>query len=502
MGENIPDREIFFLSGGGELGSLIRAYCWTNTPLGPPAHWPRSLKLAMQIMLTSRQPMWIGWGPDLIYFYNDAYKSIIGGKHPWALGRPTEEVWHEIWHEIAPLLETATGGEVGTYVESQLLIMERHGYREETYYTFSYSPIPDDAGNVGGIICANSDDTQRVIGERQLALLRELAAGTSNARTWRDACEMSVEALAADDRDLPFAMLYMSEPGGNTLELAGATGIEPGHPAMPHTIALDRSHPWPFAEVLRRQSMETVSEEQTHSAMNLPRGPWPEPPGRVVLLPILPTGESGRAGVLAVGLNPFRPLDTNYRSFLGLVAGQISAAIANAQSYEEERRRAEALAEIDRAKTTFFSNVSHEFRTPLTLMLGPIEDILRDDIQASLAPEHRRGLETAHRNSLRLLRLVNSLLDFSRIEAGRVQASFEPTDIAPLTAELASNFESATQRAGLALTIDCPELDQPVHVDREMWEKIVLFSRTPSSSHSRAKSPSAYVPRPTVAMPN
>src|SRR5689334_21908046 len=195
-----------FLAGGGELGALIRAMDWTRTPLGPSRDWPRSLKTAVRIMLTSRQPIWIGWGRDLTYLYNDPYKSIIGGKHPWALGRPTSEVWHEIWRDIAPMLETALGGDQGTYVEAQLLIMERHGYPEETYYTFSYSPIPGDDGRPGGLICANTDDTQRVIGERQLALLRELAAKTSNARRWQDACTFAIEAFDSNPHDVPFAL--------------------------------------------------------------------------------------------------------------------------------------------------------------------------------------------------------------------------------------------------------------------------------------------------------
>src|SRR4051794_27816512 len=157
-----------FLAGGGEMGSLMRALDWAATPLGSPERWPQSLKTAVRIMLTSRQPIWIGWGPELIYLYNDPYKSIIGGKHPWALGKPTSTVWQEIWVDIGPMLATAMGGIEGTYVEEQLLVMERNGYPEETYYTFSYSPIPDDDGSAGGIICANTDDTQRVIGERQL----------------------------------------------------------------------------------------------------------------------------------------------------------------------------------------------------------------------------------------------------------------------------------------------------------------------------------------------
>ena len=147
--------------------------------------------------------------------------------------------------------------------------------------------------------------------------------------------------------------------------------------------------------------------------------------------------------------------------------------MANARAYEEERKRAVALAEIDRAKTAFFSNVSHEFRTPLTLMLGPLEDELAERDQP-LPPARRERLETAHRNSLRLLKLVNTLLDFSRIEAGRVQASYEPLDLAALTGELVSVFRSAVEKAGLSLTVDCPALPEPIYVDREMWEKIVL----------------------------
>ena len=156
------------------------------------------------------------------------------------------------------------------------------------------------------------------------------------------------------------------------------------------------------------------------------------------------------------------------------MAGQIAAGIANAQAYEEERKRAEALAEIDRAKTAFFSNVSHEFRTPLTLMLAPLEDALNDASAAALPAVQRERLDVAHRNSLRLLRLVNTLLDFSRIEAGRAQAHYQPTDLATLTTDLASGFRSAVDRAGLFLKIECEPLERPVQVDRDMWEKVVL----------------------------
>ncbi|HJU16384.1 MAG TPA: ATP-binding protein [Stellaceae bacterium] len=470
----IPDRRAAdCLAGGGELGALMRAFDWASTPLGQPEDWPQSLKTAVRIMLTSRQPMWIGWGKDLTYLYNDAYKSIIGGKHPWALGRPTRVVWREIWNDIGPMLATAMTGVEGTYVEAQLLIMERNGYPEETYYTFSYSPIPDDSGNPGGIICANTDDTQRVIGERQLALLRELAARTADARTWQEACARSAEALLTNPRDLPFALLYMAEPESRTLSLAGSCAIAPGHPAAPETVAADGASPWPWAEVLRQHELRVVSGLAAMFGADLPAGAWKRRPDRAAVLPIPTTGETGRAGILIVGLNPYRLFDESYRGFLGLMAGQISAALANAQAYQEERRRAEALAEIDRAKTVFFSNVSHELRTPLTLMLGPLEDVMAKP-DAEIPPDDRALVILAHRNGLRLLKLVNSLLDFSRIEAGRVQASYEPVDLAALTAELASNFRSACDKAGLALAVDCPPVGAPAYVDRDMWEKIVL----------------------------
>lgn len=468
-----PDGAPGFLSGGGELGALMRATDWSVSPLGEPDTWPQSLKTAIRIMLTSRQPIWIGWGQDLLFFYNDAYRSIIGGKHPEALGQPTKVVWREIWADIGPMLATAMSGSEGTYVEEQLLIMERNGYPEETYYTFSYSPIPDDDGTPGGIICANTEDTNRVIGERQLTLLREIAARTTDARTFAEACDRSLSALSTNRLDLPFALLYLTGPDGRRLDLAGTVGIDPGHPAAPASFDPEVSTAWPLEPDLRLSGPRLVHDLRERFT-DLPTGGWQEPPRKAALLPILPAGEAGRSGVLIVGLSPFRLYDADYRGFLELAAGQIAASIGYAEAYEDERRRAEALAEIDRAKTIFFSNVSHEFRTPLTLMLGPLEDLLaRAGTGPDAAPD-RALLEVAARNSRRLLKLVNALLDFSRIEAGRVQTSFEPVDLATFTADLASTFRSAMDRAGLTFAVTAEPLPAPVHIDRDMWEKVVL----------------------------
>lgn len=368
------------------------------------------------------------------------------------------------------MLHKALGGEVGTFVEARLLIMERNGYPEETYYTWSYTPIPGDDGSAGGIFCANSDDTGRVIAERQLTLLRELAANSANARGHDEACRLSLSALSSNDRDLPFALIYLADPEKERFSLAGTTGMEPGHAAAPAHLTFESGNSWPLREVMHSGEALAVETDRLRMEM-LPQGPWDRPPSQAVVLPISSGVEKGRVGALIVGLNPFRRFDEGYRTFLALVCTQISVAMVNAQAYEEERRRSEALAELDRAKTVFFSNISHEFRTPLTLMLGPVEETLSDP---GVPVSVRKKLEPAHRNSLRLLKLVNNLLDFSRIEAGRAEASYEPTDIAALTRDLASTFRAAIEGAGVAFRVDCASLDEPVYLDRGMWEKIVL----------------------------
>src|SRR5215468_10756551 len=459
-----PGGDRLFL-GHSELARLMAQLDWNATSIGSPQHWPHSLRTAVRIMLTSQQPIWIGWSKDLCYLYNDPYKSIIGGKHPWALGRPAAEVWREIWGDIAPLLNKAMTEEEGTYVEEHLLIMERNGYPEETHYTYSYSPIIDDDGTTGGIFCAKTDDTQRVIGERQLA------AGTAHARTWQQACENGAYALSTNPHDLPFALLYVLEPESATAIRAGTTGIDLDHPSAPETISINSSSPWPLGEVLHDGNARLLTDLSRRFSAPFPRSVWKSPPHQAIVLPIPATGETGRTGFLLAGLNPFRLADDNYKGFLGLVAGQLGAAIGNAEAYQYQQRRAEALAQIDRAKTAFFSNISHEFRTPLTLMLGPLEETL---VQPSLPPQHLQDLSLVHRNGLRLLKLVNTLLDFSRIEAGRMRANFEKVDLASLTADIASNFSSVTERVGLRLVVDCPPLPSHVYVDRDMWEKIVL----------------------------
>ncbi len=459
-----------FLAGGGEMGTLVRSLDWSATSLGSVPGWPQSLRSAVSILLPSKAQIVLFWGPEFITVYNDAYRPVFGGKHPWALGQPGRECWREVWDMLGPLLEGVVRTGEAFWARDLLFNVERHGYPEETYFDVSYDPVRDESGAVGGVFCIVSETTGRVLGERRLRALHELAARPAEARSVTEACRLFAETLEGHPLDVPFALLYLLDnEEGSAPRLAAAAGVPEGHPLR---AAADRPEGWPILEVVRdRQVLQIDDLRRRFPSPAL--GPWPEAPTSALLVPIFDRGQARAVGVVVLGVSARRALDDGYRAWLEMLAHQISFSIANAQASEDDRRRAESLAELDRAKTAFFSNVSHEFRTPLALMLGPLEDALAAP-PGELAPEHRLRLETAYRNSLRLLKLVNTLLDFSRIEAGRVHALYEPTDLGALTGELASSFRSACERAGLRLVVECASLPEPVYVDRDMWEKIVL----------------------------
>ncbi len=470
----VPDSQESCLAEGGELGSLVRAVDWSKTPLGPVAAWPTSLKTMVGVVLRNRFPMLLWWGPELIQIYNDGYRPILGEKHPTALGAPALQVWSEIWDVIGPMARSVLDGGQGTWNESLLLLINRRGSPEETYHTFSYSPVPAEQGHVGGVLVTVNETTEQVQDNRQLRMLGALASRAAEAKSAEQACRTARDILSENDADLPFSLLYLLDADARELQLVSTSGLDgyagPGRPdRVPFDARSGDTGGWPFAEAART-GREAIVEELPERFGPMPGGRWGIPSTRAVVLPLSRPGQPHPYGFLVSGVSPRRALDGRYLGLFRLTADQVVTAIANARAYEEERQRAEALAEIDRAKTAFFSNVSHEFRTPLTLMLGPVEDALTSPARALTGG----NLETVHRNALRLLKLVNSLLDFARIEAGRVQASYAPVDLAELTAGLASAFRSAIERAGLTFEVHCPPLPEPLHVDQDMWEKIVL----------------------------
>jgi PAS domain S-box-containing protein len=467
---NPNDRQVIesVFAGSGEIAMRLRELDWSATPLGPVEQWPQALRTIVRVVLGSGYPMAICWGPDYVLLYNEAYRPIAGARHPWALGRGAREVYPEAWDFIGPMYESVMArGQAANFLSDVLVPLSRNNYLEEVYFAFSASPLPDDSGRVGGVLNSALETTERVIEDRRRHLLRDLASRVAGARTEEEVWRVSAEILGENCISLPFAFLYEYRPSEHQAYLAGAS-LETGDALHPAVIDCRSENLWRLDPALARDAV-LVELGDLASGVSVPN--WPERPKEASVAPIR-LGEHGdAAGFLVAGIHPGQAFGDAYRQFVQRVVEQIAIGLASARAYEQERQRAEALAELDRAKTTFFSNVSHEFRTPLTLMLGPLEEVLAHE---RLEPEGHKQLVTVRRNGIRLLKLVNTLLDFSRIESGRVQASYQPADLAGFTTEIASAFDSAMKIVGLRFSVECQPIADPVYVDRDMWEKIVL----------------------------
>jgi len=462
-----------WLVGGGEMGKLIRAIDWGKTALGPAVAWPQSLRTTVGLCLASNFPILLTWGPNHTQIYNDGYWPICGAKHPQSMGLDFRECWESAWPAIGAAFERAVAGET-SYLVDQRMFLDRNGYLEETFFTISFSPIRAETGDIAGLFHPVTETTARMLQERRVRILSDLLAKVSNARTVQEVLELSASTLAAAALDLPFALIYtVGEPGGEAV-LSASSGLVAGDLGCPRAISLgEPAEPtWPIAGVVHsKQTREVHGLEAIFGPIS--SGPYPESPHTALVLPIILPGLDRPLAVLIAATSARLPLTEPYRAFIEFLASGITTGVAKARADEELRRRAEELAELDRAKNDFFCNVSHEFRTPLTLMLGPLEEELSESA-APLPRERLERLSTVHRNARRLLKLVDNLLDLSRLEVGRVEASYEPVDLATYTAELASAFQAAFEKASLTLSLDLPTLPERTFVDREMWEKIVL----------------------------
>ena len=454
-------------AGGGETGRLMAQLDWAATDLGPVRQWSQSLRAAVRIVLSSRYPMLLLWGPNLTQLYNDAYSALIGDKHPAALGLDVRITLAEGWDVLRPLLEEAMATGVASWVPALRLLLDRAGYREEAYFSVSHAAARDDDGTTVGVLTVCSEVTEQVVGERRLRLLRDLALpGGTGPVDVRRTCTQLCDVIGEHPLDVPFAAIYLRE--GRMLRRYATVGA--AEPALPAVIPLDGSDD--FWKLRTAAEGGTAQVEHLQERLWLPGGPWQDPVRTAVAQPLPSADLSQPTGVLLTGLSPSRAPDETYRSFLQLLAQQVAVAVRNAQAFEEERARAAALAELDRAKTEFFTNVSHEFRTPLSLMLGPLSDALADRAEP-LAEQQRVRVDTARRNADRLLTLVNELLTFSSIESRTARVVPRTLDLARFTAELAGVFRAAIERTGLRLVVECPPLPRPVAVDPDHWEKIV-----------------------------
>jgi len=458
--------------GDSEMATRMATFDWSGSLLGPVDSWPQSLRTAVGICLSSRYPMVIWWGRDLVLLYNDAWIPVLGDKHP-AVARVGRDVWPEMWHIIGRQLHSVLDTGRATFSDDQLLPTQRFGYSEEAYFTYSYSAIRQENGQVGGVFTAVTETTQQVLSERRLRTLRALGDSTArvvtqSAASWQAVCEAALTALAVDRADIPFAAVYSIDPVSQAAELICATGLtDPSAVAQPPTRLVKA------ALCGAAMTIIPVTEQWARAVAPAANPVGDQPPETAVVMPVQ-LGEAGAtAAVLLAAITPYRSMDDDFRGFLQLVAAQTSRAISDAVNYQAQRRRAEALAELDKAKTDFFANVSHEFRTPLTLITGPAQESLADTGEP-LGPTQRQRLEVIGRNAARLGRLVDDLLDFATIEAGKHTPERHLVDLAAATRELVASFEPAFCAAGLQLRSDIPPLPRPVSVDAGMWEKIVM----------------------------
>ncbi|MCC2980834.1 PAS domain-containing protein [Sphingomonas sp. IC4-52] len=323
------------------MARLMRAHDWSATSLGTPESWPNALKVALRLLLTSRFEMWLGWGPDINFFYNDAYRPTLGIKHPRSLGVPTQVLWAEIWDDIKDRLATVYQTGESTWDRALLLVLERNGYPEETYHTFSYSPLIGDTGKVEGVFCAVSEETDRVISERRLASLRELASGLAAAQEQQEVFEAIRAGLAHNSHDLPFSLVYLFREDAAP-SLVAAAGMAPDH-------ALAAPDHWNLARISRDKGV--IVEDAPEG--DLPRGAWNKPPRQVAIVPLAGQRSGRPRGAIVVGLNPYRQVSDEYLSFLELLAGQIASRLASAELMERRTRERDRVRELFRQAPSF-----------------------------------------------------------------------------------------------------------------------------------------------------
>jgi len=447
------------LAGGGAMGALMRALDWAATPIGPVERWPQSLRTAVSICLASRFPMIILWGRDLIQLYNDGYGPILGTKHPRAMGQPTRACWPEVWDFNAPIYDAVMArGEV-VYAEDQLFCIARGGYVEEAYFTLCYSPIRDESGGVGGILVTVLETTRRVLGERRLRTLRDLAAAAGTATTAWEACATAARALAGNAADIPFALLYLLDATGTEARLAGTAGLKPGTPTSPSVIALapetSAASPWPLARALRTGPAAVAPGLDARRALPGGQGDTPGPHTALVV-PVTPAGQDRPAGLLVAGVNPQRALDDDYRGFFDLVAQQIARSLADAQTVEEmaearatllrqaEEGRAQAEAAV-RLRDEVLSVTAHDLRSPLTILVGRAQLVQqrlagpRALDPAWISAQVQSVVDTARR----MLDTISDLSDVVQVRlGGALDLDREPVDLSALLRAVAVEAEA------------------------------------------------------------
>ncbi|MEB3217716.1 MAG: PAS domain-containing protein [Nostocales cyanobacterium 94392] len=339
--------------GDSEMAVLMRSFDWSQTSLGTVETWSQSLKTTLNILLTSRQPMFLWWGEELIQFYNDAYRLSLGPeKHPQALGVKGREFWTETWHIIGEQVDAVMKRGESIWNEDHLVPIIRNGYLQEVYWTYSYSPVLDDNGEIKGTLVICSETTERVIGERQLRTLRELATENIGVKSVEQACQTSARTLANNSDDVPFALLYLLDDTRSKARLAGIAGLDAGTPASQQEIEIDSENQicnyWKLSTVIDTNESQIIEGLQSKFGELFGSA---GSPNTAVVVPLIASGQVNVKGFLIAGISPIRPYDEHYQGFFDLVEGQVASAISNASAWETELRIAQARRLTEAAET-------------------------------------------------------------------------------------------------------------------------------------------------------
>jgi signal transduction histidine kinase/DNA-binding response OmpR family regulator len=458
---------------GSSMRSVYEQLDWSATALGPRDSWPALLRLLVDLCLDSEFPVQIIWGPELLVLYNEAYIPLLGAeKHPWALGQPAGEVVPHLWSASEQHLREVVQTGRPHHSGDQRLIINRHGYPEEAYFTFSLSAIRDTDGTIVGLFNAITETTQHLLYERRLQVLRRLGAVSITADdSLASTCRAAVEVIGKTRESVPFLAVFLQDhPGQGPRRVAGygfdetaAAACELVEPAPTNG---------PVLEVMENGGTTLVSGLRERHPGVFAAGPLgPLEPDQAFVLPVGLLGTRKPMGVLVIGVNPYWRPDEAYTAFTAMAARQLGVMITDAVSYQNERKRQQALAELDRARTEFFQNVSHELRSPLTMLLAPLQDIL-DEPGVVLPAAARDTVETSIRAADRLQRVVDALLDTSRAESGALIPDREEIDLTAVTAELVAGHRPAAE-GRLNLRVDVPTEPLRAYVDRTMWTTIV-----------------------------
>ena len=420
------DHALMFLSGGGKVGALMRAHDWSGSPLGDPSGWPQALRTVVALMLNSKFPMFVAWGEELGFLYNDPYVDILGEKHPASLGAPFRQIWAEIWGDIGPIVERALGGE-GTYWEKLPLLMNRRGFDEETWFTFSYSPVRDDSGAVGGVYCACVEATGQVLGERyreeeneRLKTLFEQAPGI-------------VAVLRGPEHVFEIT-------NKSYIELIGRGGL------------------------VGKTAREALPEVEGQGFFEL-------------LDQVYSSGEPfvGHAIPLRVAREPGAPLEQLYIDFVYQPirdpAGAVVGIFVEGSDVTPRKQVEDELRAANRQKDQFLAMLAHELRNPLAPITTAAHLLKMGHLDT---PGVRNASEIIARQAEHMTSLVNDLLDVSRVTRGLVTLEKEELDLNVIVADALEQVRPLIEAKRHALRMELS--GEPVQVQGDRTRLVQVLS--------------------------